>query len=122
MFAGNATEALALYGSIFREFQIQEMERYGAEAPGKEDWVKMAEVSFHGHVLIVIDSPVQHAFTFTPAMSLFVDCENEAEFEGAFKALAEGGIVYMEPDSYGFSKRFGWCQDRFGVSWQVNVP
>jgi predicted 3-demethylubiquinone-9 3-methyltransferase (glyoxalase superfamily) len=75
-----------------------------------------------GHALIVIDSPVKHDFTFTPAMSLFLDCESRDELDSAFEKLSAGGRIYMPLDSYGFSTRFGWCTDRFGVSWQLNLP
>ena len=72
-----------------------------------------------GQEFLCIDSPVPHDFTFTPAMSLLVDCESEMEFDEAFGKLAEGGVVMMPPGDYGFSKKFGWVQDRFGVSWQM---
>jgi predicted 3-demethylubiquinone-9 3-methyltransferase (glyoxalase superfamily) len=65
---------------------------------------------------------VQHAFTFTPAMSLFVDCENPEQLESPFATLSAGSQVYMPLADYGFSTRFGWCSDRFGVSWQPNLP
>jgi predicted 3-demethylubiquinone-9 3-methyltransferase (glyoxalase superfamily) len=74
-----------------------------------------------GQDVICIDSPIQHAFTFTPSMSLYVECEDEAELDGVFAQLAEGGEVMMPPDNYGFSSKFGWVSDRFGVSWQLNV-
>ena len=67
-------------------------------------------------------SPVHHGFTFTPAVSLFVDVENEAEFDHTFERLSGGGAVLMEPANYGFSTKFAWLQDRFGVSWQLNLP
>jgi predicted 3-demethylubiquinone-9 3-methyltransferase (glyoxalase superfamily) len=69
---------------------------------------------------IFIDSPVKHAFSFTPAVSLFVDCTTRDELESAFSTLSSGGQVLMPLDNYGFSTRFGWCADRFGVSWQLN--
>jgi predicted 3-demethylubiquinone-9 3-methyltransferase (glyoxalase superfamily) len=65
---------------------------------------------------------VQHAFTFTPSLSLFVDCESEAELDRLFSALAEGGQILMPLEDHGFSTRFGWANDRFGVSWQLNLP
>jgi predicted 3-demethylubiquinone-9 3-methyltransferase (glyoxalase superfamily) len=73
-----------------------------------------------GHRLACLDSPVQHAFTFTPAMSLFVDCTDEAEFDRAFGTLSDGGAALMPPGNYGFSTKFAWLTDRFGVSWQLN--
>ena len=69
-----------------------------------------------------IDSAVSHGFTFTPSMSIFVDCGSAAELERAFAALAAGGAVLMPLENYGFSTRFGWVNDRFGVSWQLNLP
>jgi predicted 3-demethylubiquinone-9 3-methyltransferase (glyoxalase superfamily) len=70
---------------------------------------------------MAIDSAAPHQFTFTPAMSLFVTCDTEEETEKVFEKLAEGGMVMMALGAYPFSKKFGWVQDRFGVSWQVSV-
>jgi len=64
---------------------------------------------------------VKHGFTFTPSISIFVDCENTTELEEAFKQLSEGGEVLMPLDNYGFSTKFGWVNDRFKVSWQLNL-
>ncbi len=69
-----------------------------------------------------IDSPAAHDFTFTPAISLFVQCENEAEIGRLYAALADQGTELMPLGSYGFSAKFGWVNDRFGVSWQLNLP
>jgi uncharacterized glyoxalase superfamily protein PhnB len=54
-------------------------------------------------------------------MSLFVNCTSDAELEQAFEQLSAGGEVLMPLDNYGFSQRFGWVNDRFGVSWQLNL-
>ncbi|MBT5874623.1 MAG: VOC family protein, partial [Candidatus Latescibacteria bacterium] len=58
---------------------------------------------------------------FTPAISFFVECESESELDGAFKSLSDAGSVLMPPDNYGFSTKFTWVNDRFGVSWQLNL-
>ena len=79
-------------------------------------------ISFAGHRLIVIDSPPVHEFDFTPSMSLFVEFETAESLDNAFAQLAEGGKTMMPLDNYGFSKRFGWASDQFGVSWQLNLP
>jgi predicted 3-demethylubiquinone-9 3-methyltransferase (glyoxalase superfamily) len=55
-------------------------------------------------------------------MSLFVNCASEEELDRAFAALASEGKTFMPINNYGFSRRFGWCSDRFGVSWQLNLP
>jgi predicted 3-demethylubiquinone-9 3-methyltransferase (glyoxalase superfamily) len=54
-------------------------------------------------------------------MSLFVDCESEAEIDRLFSKLADGGQVLMPLNAYPFSRKFGWLSDRFGVSWQLNL-
>ncbi len=61
-------------------------------------------------------------FAFTPSVSLFVGCESEVELHAAFARLSAGGEVMMPPDNYGFSAKFARVNDRFGVSWQLNLP
>ena len=122
MFAGEASAALDLYGEIFPEFRVDSIDRYGSGEAGAEGTVRRADVTFGKHRIIVIDSPVKHAFTFTPAMSLFVDCDSAEALDSAFARLSKDGQVFMPIADYGFSQRFGWCADRFGVSWQINLP
>jgi len=64
---------------------------------------------------------VKHELTFTPSISLFVDCDSEPELEGVFSRLSAGGVVLMPIDNYWFSTKFGWVKDRFGLSWQLNL-
>ncbi|MNP81219.1 3-demethylubiquinone-9 3-methyltransferase [compost metagenome] len=68
-----------------------------------------------------IDSYVKHGFTFTPAVSLYVNCESEAEIDRVYAALSQGGQVLMPLGEYPFSSKFGWVADQFGVSWQLNL-
>jgi hypothetical protein len=84
MFAGNASSAIDLYAATFPALRVEHMDRYGAGDPGAEGTVKRADLSLAGHWLVVIDSPVKHAFTFTPATSLFVDFETQTELDAAF--------------------------------------
>jgi predicted 3-demethylubiquinone-9 3-methyltransferase (glyoxalase superfamily) len=70
---------------------------------------------------MAMDSSREHPFTFTPAISLFVQCETEEEIDGLFKKLSEGGTVLMELDKYLISEKFGRVEDRFGISWQLNL-
>ena len=122
MFDGSAEEAMKFYVSLFRGSEIVQVEKYGAGEPGAEGSIKRADFTIGGHRLICIDSPAKHDFTFTPSMSVFVDCESEAELDESFRQLSSGGKVFMPLDDYGFSRKFGWVQDRFGVSWQLNLP
>jgi predicted 3-demethylubiquinone-9 3-methyltransferase (glyoxalase superfamily) len=122
MFEGVAEEAMNFYVSLFGGSEIIKVERYGPGEPGAEGTVKVATFTLIGREFICIDSPVKHQFTFTPSISLFVDCESEAELEKVFSQLSTGGQVLMPLDNYGFSTRFGWVKDRFGPSWQLNLP
>ncbi len=122
MFEGVAETAMNFYISLFKGSEIKRIERYGPGEPGAEGSVKRADFTLAGHALMCIDSPMKHGFTFTPSISLFVDCQDEAELDNAFDQLSAGGGVLMPLGDYGFSTKFGWVNDRFGVSWQLNLP
>mgnify|MGYP001026633774 CR=1 FL=1 len=121
MFEGSALEAMTFYVSLFPNSAVGRVQKYGPGEHGAEGSVKIAAFTLAGRDFLCIDSPVKHGFTFTPSMSIFVECESEAELKDAFDRLAEGGGVLMPLNNYGFSKRFGWVTDRFGVSWQLNL-
>jgi predicted 3-demethylubiquinone-9 3-methyltransferase (glyoxalase superfamily) len=122
MFEGAAEEAMNFYVSLFEGSEVRSVDRYGPGGPGPEGTVKIAAFSLAGQEVLCSDSFVKHGFTFTPSTSLFVECSSEAELEGAFGRLSEGGRVLMPLGHYGFSTRFGWVNDRFGFSWQLNLP
>ncbi|UVK42295.1 VOC family protein [Mesorhizobium sp. AR07] len=121
MFEGKAEEAMTLYCETVPDSSVLDVTRYGAGEDGPEVAVKLARVSIAGLEVMVYNSPVHHGFTFTPSVSLYVDCSTEAELNGIVETLAKGGGFLMPPDNYGFSSRFAWLNDRFGVSWQVNL-
>jgi predicted 3-demethylubiquinone-9 3-methyltransferase (glyoxalase superfamily) len=121
MFEGAAAEALDLYRAVFDDAEVVEMNRYGDEGPGPAGTVEQAVLRLGDRELRVIDSPVEHDFGFTPSVSLFVEFDSAAEVDAAFAALSEGGKVLMPLGAYPFSDRFGWADDRFGVSWQLSA-
>src|SRR5262245_56694796 len=121
MFVGAAEEAMRFYEQTVPGAEITMLELYGPGEQGAEGKVKRGEMSICGHHLRFFDSPPVHDFTFTPSISLYVECSDTAELDALFAALSEGGAVFMPLSSYGFSTRFGWCADRFGVSWQLNL-
>ncbi|MCE9681905.1 VOC family protein [Halomonas alkalisoli] len=121
MFEGNAEQAMRFYVSLFDDSDILRLERYGPEEPGREGSIKQAEFTLAGRRYTCIDSHIKHDFTFTPSLSLFVECESAREFERLLEQLSEQGQTLMPPDDYGFSTRFTWLNDRFGVSWQLNL-
>ncbi len=119
MFTGGAEAAMNFYLSLFPGSAIESLARYGSEGPGAAGTVKQATLSLSGRKLEFFDSPVPHAFTFTPAISFAVACDSVEEVDRLFARLAEGGQVLMGLDAYPFARRFGWVNDRFGVSWQL---
>ncbi|SDD43931.1 VOC family protein [Actinokineospora iranica] len=121
MFQGQAEEAMTCYTSLFDDAEILTIDRWGANSPGTEGSVRIATFSLGGQQVMCIDSTVQHAFTFTPSISLYAQCDTEAEIDRLYAALSDGGQPLMPLSDYGFSTKFGWTNDRFGVSWQLNL-
>ncbi|WP_249158212.1 VOC family protein [Bradyrhizobium jicamae] len=91
MFEGNCEQAMNFYVSLFPDGAITGITRYGSEGPGKEGTVKQATFALAGQTFMGIDSPARHGFTFTPSMSLFVDCADEAEIDALFASSAMAG-------------------------------
>jgi len=119
---GRAEEAITFYVSLLKNSQIIATDRYGANEQEPEGTVRLARFTLAGREYMAIDSAAAHNFTFTPAFSIFVTCESESELEKLYEALSVGGAALMPLDNYGFSRKFGWLNDRYGVSWQLNLP
>lgn len=117
----DAEEAMNFYISLFDDSKIIRIQRWGKEGPGKEGTVMHATFQLNGQQFRCSDSPPVHNWDFTPAVSNYVACENEEEIERLFSKLSENGEVAMPLNNYGFSQKFGWVIDRFGVSWQLNL-
>lgn len=120
MFTGRAEEAMDFYISLFDDAQIVSITHYGANEAGIKGTVMHASFTLNGQLFMCIDSSVDHGFTFTPAMSLHINCDSDDEIETLFNALSANGNILMPLDEYPFSKKYGWLTDQFGVSWQLN--
>jgi predicted 3-demethylubiquinone-9 3-methyltransferase (glyoxalase superfamily) len=121
MFEGRAEEAMNYYTALFEQAEITSISRYGPDEMGAEGSVKHAIFSVNGQEFMCIDSNLEHDFTFTPAISLYVNCQTEAEIDRLFEKLSNGGQILMPLDRYPFSEKFAWIADKFGVSWQLNL-
>lgn len=122
MFQGGVAEqAMTFYTSLFDDGRAVEVARYGPDGPGPEGTVQVARFVLAGQEFRCSDSFITHAFSFTPSLSIWVETESEDEIERLFAALGDGGTALMPLDAYGFSRRFGWVSDRYGVSWQLNL-
>lgn len=119
---GKAEEAMNFYTSLIEDSAITNIVRYGANESGDEGTVMQAIFTLKGQEFMCIDSNVKHQFSFTPSFSIFVTCNTEEELDNIYQKLNEGGQALMPLGDYGFSKKFGWLNDRFGVSWQLNLP
>ncbi len=125
MFAGDqcgkAEEAIKFYTSLFKNSEVKHIEYFKPGEPGgKEGAVKHTIFTLSGQEYMAIDSPIKHQFSFTPSISIYVNCETEAEIDMLFQKFSEGGNIMMPPGDYGFSKKFVWLSDKYGVSWQLN--
>lgn len=118
---GHAEKAMNLYVSLFDDGEILDVMRWQRGEQGAEGSIKLARFRAAGQCVLTSDSPIKHAFDFTPSWSFFVDCASGEEQERLFAELSAGGETLMPLDDYGFSKRFAWIADRFGVSWQLNL-
>lgn len=121
MFEGRAEEAMKFYTSAVPNSEILSITRYGKNESGVEGTVKLAAFTLNGQEFMAIDSSAHHAFSFTPAMSLYLVCETDAEIDTLYEKLSTEGQVLMPLDRYDFSEKFGWVADRFGVSWQLRL-
>ena len=106
-FDGQAEEAVDFYSSIFDDSKILSTSRYGAGGPGPEGSLMSATFELAGQEFIALNGGP--SFSFSQGISLFVDCQTQAEVDELWEKLTEGG----EPGPC------GWLTDRFGVSWQI---
>ncbi|TIU27306.1 MAG: VOC family protein, partial [Mesorhizobium sp.] len=81
MFEGRAEEAMTFYCETIPQSRALDITRYGAGEDGPEGTVKLARALIGGTEVMIFNSPVHHAFTFTPSVSFFVDCSSKEELE-----------------------------------------
>jgi predicted 3-demethylubiquinone-9 3-methyltransferase (glyoxalase superfamily) len=107
-FDDDAEEAMNLYVSIFRNSKVGRVSRYPGGAPGEQGKVMSATFTLEGQEFMALNGGPH--YSFTPAISLFVSCENQAEVDDLWQKLTANG---------GSESQCGWLQDRFGLSWQI---
>lgn len=123
-FHSQAEEAMKFYTSLFKNSRIINIKRYPdgpLEGPmqGMEGKVLTGVFELAGLQFMALDGgPI---FSFTPAVSFFVNCETEAEIDGIWAALSVGGSSLVPLQEYPFSKKFGWLEDQYGLSWQLSL-
>jgi len=113
-FDKEAKEAAALYTSIFKDSKIKNTATLHNTPSGTVD---LLSIELLGQEFRLINAgPL---FKFTPAVSFLVACDTKEEVEALWNELAKGGSALIELGEYPFSEKYGWTQDRYGLSWQV---
>jgi predicted 3-demethylubiquinone-9 3-methyltransferase (glyoxalase superfamily) len=108
-FNNNAEEAMNYYTSVFKNSKKVDISRNGEGGPGPKGSVMSVTFELEGQMFYALNGGP--TYSFTPAISMFVDCKNQEEVDYYWEKLSEGGR----------KDRCGWLVDRFGLSWQI-VP
>lgn len=108
-FDGRVEEALDFYTAVFPGARVSSVSYYGDAGPGEKGEIMVANLELYGQTFTIINGGPE--FSHSPAMSLLVNCETQAEVDELWEKLSEGGS----------KGQCGWLTDRFGVSWQI-VP
>lgn len=108
-FDGRTEEAMNFYVSIFKNSRILGVTRCGEKGPGPKGTVMSATFELDGQAFMALNGGPM--FTFSPAISFFVNCDTQEEVDNLWDKLSDGGE----------KQRCGWLRDKFGVSWQI-VP
>jgi predicted 3-demethylubiquinone-9 3-methyltransferase (glyoxalase superfamily) len=106
-FNDKAEEAMNFYVSIFKNSKVGRVTRYGDAGPGPKGSVMSATFQLDGQDFFALNGGPH--YTFTPAISLFVNCETQQEVDELWEKLSAGGR----------KDRCGWLQDKYGLSWQI---
>jgi predicted 3-demethylubiquinone-9 3-methyltransferase (glyoxalase superfamily) len=106
-FDDNAEEAVNFYMSVFKNAKIGTVLRYGDAGPGPKGQILTITFELEGLEFVALNGGPQ--FKFTEAISLFVNCETQAEVDELWEKLAAGGEV----------QQCGWLKDKYGLSWQI---
>src|SRR5215813_7688286 len=106
-FDDKAEEAMNFYISIFKNSKVLSVTRYGEAGPGPKGSVMSATFQLGGQEFYALNGGPH--YSFTPAISLFVNCETQEEVDEYWAKLTEGGKEV----------RCGWLVDKYGLSWQI---
>lgn len=106
-FDHEAEEAMNFYVSIFKNSKVGNVSRYGEAGPGPKGSAMSVSFQLEGQEFYALNGgPI---YKFTPAISLFVNCETQQEVDELWEKLSEGGS----------KDRCGWLKDKYGLSWQI---
>jgi len=109
-FNGNAEEAIHFYTGIFKNSKIGKLSRTAENGPGDKGKLFTGSFILDGQEFMALNGGPM--FSFTPAISFYVNCDTQEEIDDMWEKLSEGGE----------EQRCGWVRDKFGISWQIIPP
>jgi len=113
-FDNNAEEAAKFYTSIFKDSRLKNVTTLHNTPSGT---VEIITIEVLGQEFTLISAgPL---FKFNPSVSFLVACSTKEEVNELWKKLSEGGTALMDLGEYPFSEKYGWVQDKYGLSWQI---
>lgn len=114
-FDKEAKEAIKLYSSLFSNSKIKNISTITGTPSGDSDIITFQLL---GQEFMAINAGPY--FKFNPAISLFVEFNNEKEIIKVWNKLVDEGKILMEFDKYEWADKYGWLQDKYGLSWQLS--
>lgn len=118
-FDNQAEEAAKFYTSLFKNSRILETSRYNEATPERAGQALVVSFDLEGQRFGAINGGPH--FKFTPAISFYVTLEKEAEVDALWNKLLEHGSIMMPLQKYDWSEKYGWLQDRYGLTWQITL-
>ena len=115
-FDKEAKEATAFYASLFENSQVTHVTTISGTPSGDSDIITFTLL---GQEFMAISAGPY--FKLNPSISLFVTFDNEHEIEVVWNKLSEGGKVLMPFDKYPWANKYGWIEDKYGLSWQLSM-
>jgi predicted 3-demethylubiquinone-9 3-methyltransferase (glyoxalase superfamily) len=126
-FDNQAEEAMNFYCSVFstetsgknsKPVSVTRYDEAGSKAASRpKGSVMTANFQLYGQDFVGLNGGPE--FTLNPSISFIVNCETTSEVEQLWNKLIQGGKALMPLDKYPFSEKYGWLQDKYGVSWQL---
>ncbi len=114
-FDTQAKEATEFYVTLFADSGVMSVTTISGTPSGDSDIVSFC---LAGQEFMAISAGPY--FKLNPAISMFVTFDTEAEIQEVWSKLVDGGTVMMAYDTYPWAQKYGWLQDKFGLSWQLS--
>lgn len=123
-FAGHAEDAMKHYHTVFTNSEWVSLIRndmsktpdISGQIPGK---VLNGQLKIKGQLVMFMDIAPEYSTPFSWASSLYIDCDDEAEFDFLLSGLSDGGTIMMGPEPVFELRKVAWVTDRFNVTWQL---